>query len=363
MKSSIYILCYFFLLLFAFKTGKAQDVPQVYIGEGTEVSAQKLHLSLKGLSLMDHGNFIQDSSTIRFHAGEGKEHQVIHSKATFYKIDLDLAGKVLSLDTDLRVEERILLASGSLNLNTHTLMLESTQSNISGENDNRRVLGEGVVEKITNLSFPASVDPGNIGMEISADADLGLSKIRRIHRITQTDSFPLVHRQYELLPSIKAEVPISIRIDYHRIENPFNWNQELMPIFEKQEQWGPLSYFTNQSQDNSMNIILPPVQKDWHIGLTTSGAKSQRGPSILDLGPNPFSDRLKINWKGREDRAVSAKIYGSGGALVYSKSLVGYGSSISLNQLEDLAVGMYILKIETDSGMILSQTLLKGPHE
>jgi len=344
-------------------TLSAQDAPPLYISEGTEVSAQKLLISLDGLSLYDQGELTQDSSTLRFYSDKEERVQYFHSKASFYKLELALEGKSLLLESDLRLANELLMESGHLNLNSHSLFLEGESAQIKGENEQNRIMGAGMIESLSNLSYPQLVKPGNLGLEISVEADLGLSRVRRIHQLTNPDSLSLVERQYELIPSLKVDVPISISLDYFQVENPFGRGQKLIPLEEKNHQYGKLAYFTDRPFRNKMDILLPPVQKDWQLSLTHEEKAAPRGPQQLEVGPNPFFSRLDINWLAREDRAIGVKLYASGGSLVYEQAISEYGTSFSLDNLSELAAGMYVLKIETDSGMLLSQTLLKAARE
>ncbi|MDW3648870.1 MAG: T9SS type A sorting domain-containing protein [Bacteroidia bacterium] len=351
------------LFFLGFHSMMAQDAPPLYISQGIEVSAQKLLLSLEGLSLNDQGNLRQDSSTFRFYSGDQEENQFLYSDASFYKLELALAGTSLKLESDLKLEENLFMESGLLNLNTHTLYLEGENSRIEGENEQNRITGTGMIEKQSFLSFPHLVKPGNMGMEISVEADLGLSTLRRIHKLSADNSLAILERKYELIPSLPADVPIAISLDYFEPENPFAQGESLIPLEEKQNQYGKLAYFTDRPFQNKMDILLPPVQKDWQLAITHKEKKPARGPQLLELGPNPFQHRLEIKWGNRADRATGVKLYASGGVLVYQQSISTYEGSFSLEKLGDLAAGMYVLKIETDSGMILSQTLLKGSQE
>ncbi|MEM8887125.1 MAG: hypothetical protein AAGD28_03990 [Bacteroidota bacterium] len=341
----------------------AQDAPPLYISEGTEVSAQKLLISLDGLSLYDQGELKQDSSTLRFYPDKEERAQYFHSKASFHKLELALEGKSLLLESDLKLANELLMESGHLNLNSHTLFLTGESAQIKGENEQNRIKGAGAIEASRNLFYPQLVKPGNMGLEISVEADLGLSRIRRIHTLRQSDSLSLVERQYELIPALKVDVPISISLDYFQVENPFGQGQKLIPLQEKNHHYGKLTYFTDRPFRNKMDIILPPVQKDWQLSLTHEEKAAPRGPQQLEVGPNPFFSRLDINWVGREDRAIGVKLYASGGNLVYEQAISAYGTSFSLENLRELTAGLYVLKIETDSGILLSQTLIKAARE
>ena len=353
----------YLLIGLGFQTTLAQDAPPLYISPGTDVSADKLLLSLDGLSLDDRGDFWQDSSTLRFYAPEEDLAQYIHSNAYFYKLELALDGSSLSLESDLMLSNELFMESGLLDLNANTLHLEGEGARIVGENEQNRIMGVGMIETLIDLSFPKRVRPGNIGMEISAEAKLGMSTLRRIHKAAQADSLSLIERHYELIPALQVEVPISVSLDYYSVENPFGQGQSLIPLQEKNHQYGKLDYFTDRPFQNKMDIILPPGQKDWQLALTHEEKQTPRGPRQLDVGPNPFYNQVEIRWSNREDRAIGVQLYASGGALVYEQAISDYGASFHLENLGDLAAGIYVLKIETDTGMLLSQTLLKAASE
>ena len=351
------------LISWGFQALPAQDATPLFISQGTEVSAQKLLLSLDGLSLVDKGNLKQDSSTFRFHSPLQDQSQSISTSSTFYRLELALEGTSLKLESDLLIDEELEMESGLLNLNAHSLFLEGENARISGENEQHRITGSGLIEKQTYLSFPHMQRPGNMGVEISAEAELGMSTLRRIHKPFSQDSLSLIERQYELIPAMQADVPISLSLDYYQVESPFVQGEALIPLQQKNQVYGKLNYYTDRPFRNKMELILPPVQKDWQIALSHEKETRRRGPQLLEIGPNPFHNRLEVNWSNRDDRAIGIKLYASGGVLVYQQALSDYGTSIKLENLGELAAGMYVLKIETDAGMILSQNLLKASAE
>lgn len=363
MNSAIHTAFCCVLISWGFQALPAQDAAPLFISQGTEVSAQKLLLSLDGLSLIDQGRLKQDSSTFRFHSPTQDQSQSISSNSAFYRLELAMDGTSLNLESDLIIDEELEMESGLLNLNAHKLFLEGENSRISGENEQNRITGRGIIEKQMYLSFPQLLRPGNMGVEISAEAELGLSTIRRIHKASSQDSLSLIERQYEFIPAMQADVPISMSLDYYQVESPFGQGEALIPLQQKNQAYGKLDYFTDRPFRKKMELVLPPVQKDWQIALSHKKEKRRRGPQLLEIGPNPFYNRLEVNWSNREDRAIGIKLYASGGLLVYQQAISDYGTSFTLENLGELAAGMYVLKIETDAGMILSQTLLKGSQE
>ena len=75
------------------------------------------------------------------------------------------------------------LVSGQLDLLANNLTLVTSDGTITGEDENTRITSTstGSIIKAVDLNAPHSINPGNIGIEISSSANLGLTEIRRGH--------------------------------------------------------------------------------------------------------------------------------------------------------------------------------------
>ena len=92
----------------------------------------------------------------------------------------------------------------------------STNGIIVGESENSRILGAtgGEVVKITTLNAPTSVNPGNIGVEITSTEDLGSTEIRRGHLPQNILGLNGIERYFSISPTNNEGLDADVRVHY-----------------------------------------------------------------------------------------------------------------------------------------------------
>ncbi len=96
---------------------------------------------------------------------------------------------------------------------------------------------------------------------------------------------------------------------------------------------------------------------------TILGADAHQEREIpFTVYPNPFNTSITWVWHGSEVDGLSVTLYDMMGRMNYSRQTgrISSGQSVSLDGIEDLAQGMYLLQIRSSDGKKHSLRVLKG---
>ena len=100
----------------------------------------------------------------------------------------------------------------------------------------------------------------------------------------------------------------------------------------------------------SVNGNYPPVL---HVEYEMTLSNSKIDQDEILVYPNPFNDMLYLNLP-TSAKQTTIKIYSLDGILLYNKSLVSNNVDVGF-----LAKGMYVLKLEGESGQLMVKNILK----
>lgn len=326
------------------------------------IYSQQTLLTFHGLDLNNKGDFYQDSSTLLFTSmpGGGDLYLKSGKALSIHNLDLRIGNNSLILEDDVQIENRMKLIDGNLNLNSQTLSL-GEEGEILGEGGENQILGQGVIEKRANLNFPYQSSPGNIGLSISAEDNLGLTVLKRIQALSEGDSLVLIHRQYEIASSFTPNNPLNLSFDYLDTENPFAKEAMLTPLAQQGATWNRLAYYQPDTKSNTIHVLLPEAKKAWHIGFShAESVETKLSPekkSDLQVFPNPFTSYIFLQWEEEDETPIQVQLFTSGGALIYTKVLDIPGQEILIGEIPDLPEGMYIVKVQTDKGSTFSKSI------
>ena len=175
-------------------------------------------LILHNASLINDGSFFADSGTVVFTSDTGSGGAIIGgaNPVSFHDLRIGKAANDLQLNNDAFVAGRIMLDSGNLQLNGYLLDLGASGS-IIGERNEARITGVhgGTVRITALLHGPHAVNPGNIGVEITSDADLGSTVITRGHfQLTNSSGETSIQRWFDITPETNTNLHASLRLFY-----------------------------------------------------------------------------------------------------------------------------------------------------
>ena len=265
-------------------------------------------LVLNNTGLINEGNFNPGLGTVLF-TGEaatslsfiGGDHPV-----AFYNITIDKSLNDVQLNTNIAVSGKITMNSGNLQLTRYTLDLGDSGS-ISGERNESCIMGAegGTVRIRATLNKPALANPGNIGIELTGNADLGQTLITRGH-VQQTNAGRQagIQRYFDIVPAFNTNLQISLRFFYLNGELAGN-DKEALVLFSNTEDSGPwVSLGRDQANTNAGWVVKTNIDQLHRITLARAGDKegaTAGAKAFIHAYPNPFHGAFTIQvFIGRE---------------------------------------------------------------
>ena len=108
---------------------------------------------------------------------------------------------------------------------------------------------------------------------------------------------------------------------------------------------------------------LNQVDKDGRNELSTIKTVkfNSVAPLLIQLSPNPFSDRLNLDFTSDEKGQAEVRILNSGGQSVITRRItVNKGrNNIKLENLNKLATGTYIVQLVLNDNIMYHQKIIK----
>ncbi len=96
-----------------------------------------------------------------------------------------------------------------------------------------------------------------------------------------------------------------------------------------------------------------------YCAATTGIQTNILAEQIIDVYPNPNTGDFNVKLQ-EPSKNVSITLYSFTGNLVYHKVFEGAKNNIYRNRLSHVANGMYILKVKTEKGVIVSHMQVGG---
>ncbi|WP_420387244.1 gliding motility-associated C-terminal domain-containing protein [Roseivirga sp.] len=124
------------------------------------------------------------------------------------------------LESSMQINSLIALNEGNLNLQGNNLILTSTESTIEGESNNQYIysLSGGRIIKTLTLNQANKVNPGNLGISITSNDNLGLTEIHRIHESSALPTGTSIRKSFEIFSENQPISPLDIGISYFDID-------------------------------------------------------------------------------------------------------------------------------------------------
>lgn len=180
------------------------------------------NLVLNNTNFINNGNFSAGIGNVQIIGDALSANFSISGTAamTFYDLILNKSSNDLQLVNAISIDNIIQLVNGNLDLNGNNLNLGSSGM-IMGESETRRIfdLGNGEILKTVTLNNPIAANPGNIGIEITSNSNLGMTTIRRGHLAQNTPEGDGILRYFDIEPSNNSNLDATLRVYYFDTEN------------------------------------------------------------------------------------------------------------------------------------------------
>jgi hypothetical protein len=172
-------------------------------------------------SITNSGVFIPSSSTVVLTGTATSASSFIAGTATtsFYNLNINKSAGSFKLLRNIAITNNLMMLAGNYDLNGFDTDLGSTGS-ISGESAGSYIMGAsgGTINRTINLNAPTAMNPGNIGIEITSTANLGLTTIKRGEQQQVSGSGFSINRYYDILPANNTALNASLKMYYFDAE-------------------------------------------------------------------------------------------------------------------------------------------------
>lgn len=132
------------------------------------------------------------------------------------KLYLSAPNGEFSLESSIQINSLIALNEGNLNLQDYNLILTTIESNIEGESNDKYIYSSsgGRIIKTLTLDQANQVNPGNLGISISSNDNLGLTEIHRVHDASSLPTGTSIRKSFEIFTENQPISPLNIGITY-----------------------------------------------------------------------------------------------------------------------------------------------------
>jgi hypothetical protein len=212
------------MLLAGFATfiTSAASAQGIVISDGAQfVMNGSVQLNLNDAGITNNGTISPSTSTVIF-SGNGATNPTIggDNATDFHNLVVDRSEGLVVLGQNVNVSNQVIMTNGNLNLNNNVLDLDETGS-LSGERENARIIGPngGYIRAVALLNTPESANPGNLGMTITSEANLGVTEVRRSHTPYDVSTMDeSINRYFSIIPTNNNNLNASLRMYYFEAE-------------------------------------------------------------------------------------------------------------------------------------------------
>ena len=320
-------------------------------------------LILHNASLINNGSFLTDSGTMVFTNDAGSTGAFIGgvNPVSFHHLTVGSSAGDLRLNNDAFVTGRVTLDSGNLQLNGYLLDLGSSGS-IVGERNEARITGVrgGAVRISALLNGPQSVNPGNIGVEITSDANLGATVITRGHlALTNSSGETSIERWFDITPETNTSLHATLRFFYLDGELAGK-NKNALTLFSGDEtwtRWGKDDAGGGDSAggDAGANWVLKSNLDQLHrfslsIGSSNVFSKTDRAITSMQVYPTPSHNAFTLQIVSEKGGEGVLYLYDQVGHLLEEKRGYWQAGVNTINwDIGKYAAGVYYLSMGSDS--------------
>ena len=336
----------------------SSDGQEVRISAGTNVIVDgDAQLVLTGMGLNNNGNFRSLSGSLVFTGGkaEGAAYISGSSFPLLHHLKIDRLSSDLQLHTRVLVTGNLELAAGNLDLNNYSIDLGST-GKLIGESRNTRVLGNngGFIKATALIARGDNIEPGNLGLQVNSDDNLGTTTIVRGHlQQRNRDGELSIERYYEIDPAFQVNNKINVRASFLDVESGSSDMQQLVlwSSDDAGRNWKPVKAGTSNyelSKADGLNNMRVTY-------FTRKVGGNQLNSAYIQLYPNPVRENFTLSYFSADEEDVLVNLYTKAGQLLETRKIrMMPGLNKSDWNVGRYAAGTYQLRVLSRNGRNLS---------
>jgi Secretion system C-terminal sorting domain len=280
---------------------------QLTITPGAQFSVfSDTKLTLQNTDLINNGNLLLATTSPVSFTGDASSFIAGDQVVRFFKLEINKSGnQSVSLHKTISIGSGVFFVSGFLDLNGFDLDLETT-AHLDGEREGSRVIGSngGTVVFPTNLNVPTSANPGNLGIFISSDQNLGNITIRRGHQ-AQLNGNGLsnsILRYYDIIPANNTNLNATLRFNYFDGElNGINENSLVLFKSDDAINWSAQGFTSRDATTNFVEKTGINSFSRW----TLSSLNSPLPVGFILFNAKCEGNKVLVTWKTAQEQNSS----------------------------------------------------------
>ncbi len=250
-------------------------------------------------SITNGGTFIPSTSTVTLTGTATSATTFIAgtSATSFYNLGINKPAGTAKLLRGISISNNLIMTLGNYDLNGFDTDLGSTGS-ITGESAASFITGAagGTVNRTVNLNAPAAVNPGNMGIEITSSANLGLTTIKRGEQQQVSGSGYSINRYYDIIPTNNTALNASLRMYYFDAELA-TINESELKVWTLDPAPGNVWRLLGaDAQDASANYVQKNSIDQFHRFTLASSVSHPLPVQLVAFGAQLVGGRSIINW-------------------------------------------------------------------
>jgi len=309
-------------------------------------------LVLNNAGITNNGAFTGGSGTVLFTGDAATDQSFVRGDqpVNFGNLVINKSSNDVQLNNNATVSDSIIMERGNLELNNYTLDLGST-GRIVGERDSCRITGvEGGLVKVSAiLRSPRAVNPGNIGIELTSEADLGATLIQRGHvQQTNANGSTSIQRYFDISPASNTDLPATIRFFYLDSELAGMAKEQLV-VFSRRGDGSNWTQWGADAADRVQNWVAKANINQWRRFTLSLPEKSvfpanpDATPS-MQLYPNPSHDLFIVAFHSEKGGEQVFSLYDQLGRLLEQRIVTAMAGANTISwDTSKYAAGVYYL--------------------
>ena len=297
----------------------------LYLSPGVHMIANgNPDLVLNNAGLVSNGSFAAGRSTVIFTGNIATASSAIGgtNPVSFYNVIVRKSFNDVQLNNNAAVAGIITMDSGNLQLNNYVLDLGSSGM-VMGERSSSCIIGAGggVLKITVVLNGPQAVNPGNMGVELTSAANLGLTTITRGNVQQETLGGRMsIQRYFEISPAMNTDLRASLRF-YYLDGELAGYNKQDLSLFSGQEGRGDWVRQGRDQASPAANWLSKDNVNALHrFTLAVGGAKPANTP--MQIYPNPSHDIVMLVGSSDKEQSCQVTLYDQRGHPLESKKLL-----------------------------------------
>ena len=244
---------------------------------------------LKDCQLQNNGTLTATNGTVELKGTGTKVQSEIGGTgtSTFHNLKINKSSNNAQLGNSIIVNNQMELASGKLDLQANNLTLGTANGILVGESETSHITSTstGRIIKAVDLNAPNAINAGNIGIEISSSANLGITEIRRGHDHQTVSTGTSIFRHFTVTPT--NNTGLNANLNFHYLDAELNGLAESsLVLMENNGSWMIDGFDSRNSTSNTVSFSGYDGLHQYTLGANADDTDMDGIAAGMDNCPN-----------------------------------------------------------------------------